>query len=433
MSTTQRVDTVVVGGGQAGLALGYYLAQQHRDFVILDAHARVGDAWRMRWDSLRLFTPAKFDGLPDMRFPADPLTFPTKDQQADYLEAYAARFDLPVRGGVAVEAVWRENARFVVAAGTDRWTADNVVLATGGSQVPKVPHLAGSIAPEVLQLHSGDYRNPAQLRPGKVLVVGVGNSGAEIALEVSRSHPTWLAGAPSGQLPVRHGRAAARFVLPVIRFAALHVLTMATPVGRKAAPVMLSRAAPLIRTKMRDLAAAGVRSVPRVIGVRAGMPIVDGAVDGDSSGFAWSVANIIWCTGYRNDFSWVNLPGFQDGRTACAVARNRPLRSRACTSSARSSCFRRCRRPSPACAATPSTWPGTWTLRSVSRSRRPDERRGALTRCATRSCRGCARLRASGAPPAPLPSRTPRPRAPGCRRNPAADRSARAGDRPAPS
>ncbi|HEY9477978.1 MAG TPA: FAD-dependent oxidoreductase [Microbacteriaceae bacterium] len=306
MSTAEHVDTVVVGGGQSGLAIGYFLAQQHRDFVILDAHPHLGDAWRTRWDSLRLFTPAKFDGLPGMRFPADPLTFPTKDQQADYLEAYAARFDLPVHGGVHVEAVWRENGRLVVAAGTDRWTADNVVLATGGSQVPKVPHLAESMAPEVLQLHSSDYRNPAQLRPGTVLVVGVGNSGAEIALEVSRSHPTWLAGTPSGQLPVRHGRAAARFALPVIRFVALHVLTLATPLGRKAAPAMVSRAAPLIRTKMRDLAAAGVRSVPRVTGARDGMPVVDG----DS---VLSVANIIWCTGYRNDFSWVNLPGFQDG------------------------------------------------------------------------------------------------------------------------
>ena len=306
MSAAEHVDTVIVGGGQAGLALGYYLAQQHRDFVILDAHPRVGDAWRTRWDSLRLFTPAKFDGLPGMRVPADPLTFPTKDQHADYLEAYAARFDLPVRGDVGVEAVWRENGRFVVAAGASRWIANSVVLATGGSQVPKLPEVAESIAPEVRQFHSSDYRNPAQLRPGNILVVGVGNSGAEIALEVSRSHPTWLAGTPSGQLPVRHGRVAARFALPVIRFAALHVLTRATPVGRRAAPVMVSRAAPLIRTKMRDLAAAGVRSVPRVIGVRDGMPVVDG----DS---VLSVANIIWCTGYRNDFSWVNLPGFEDG------------------------------------------------------------------------------------------------------------------------
>jgi putative flavoprotein involved in K+ transport len=136
--------------------------------------------------------------------------------------------------------------------------------------------------------------------------VGVGNSGAEIALDVSRSHPTWLAGTPSGQLPVRHGRTAARFVLPVIRFAALHVLTRATPLGRKAAPVMVSRAAPLIRTKMRDLAAAGVHFVPRVIGVRAGLPVVEG-------GSVLSVANIIWCTGYRDDFGWVHLPGFEEG------------------------------------------------------------------------------------------------------------------------
>jgi putative flavoprotein involved in K+ transport len=306
MNATEHVDTVVVGGGQAALALGYYLAQQHRDFVILDAHTRIGDAWRLRWDSLRLFTPAKFDNLPGMRFPGDRLSFPTKDQHADYLEAYAARFGLPVHTGVTVEAVRREEDGFLVSAGSRRWWAANVVLATGGSQRPRLPELAASIAPEVLQLHSSRYRNPAQLRPGNVLVVGVGNSGAEIALEVSRTHPTWLAGTPSGQLPVRHGRAAARFVLPVIRFAALHVLTLATPVGRKAQGAMTRRAAPLIRTKMADLAAAGVRSVPRVVGVANGMPVVDG-------GSVVSVENIIWCTGYRTDFSWVHLAGFRDG------------------------------------------------------------------------------------------------------------------------
>ena len=306
MNSTTRVDTVVVGGGQAGLALGYHLAQQQRDFVILDAQTRVGDAWRTRWDSLRLFTPARFDGLPGAAFPADPLAFPTKDDQADYLEAYAGRFGLPIHTGIRVEAVWREDGRFVVAGGAGRWTADSVVLATGGNQVPRVPGFAASIAPEVLQLHSSGYRNAGQLKPGNVLVVGVGNSGAEIAREVSRSHPTWLAGTPSGQLLVRHGRVAARFVFPVVRLAALHILTMATPVGRRAARRLMSHADPLIRTKMRDLADAGVRFVPRVVGVRSGMPVVDG----DS---VLSVENVIWCTGYRNDFGWVNLPGFQGG------------------------------------------------------------------------------------------------------------------------
>lgn len=306
MNASEQVDTVVVGGGQSGLALGYYLAQQKRDFVILDAHARVGDAWRLRWDSLRLFTPAKFNTLPGVRFSGDPLSFPTKDQHAEYLAAYASRFALPVRNGVRVEAVWREEDRFTVAAGARRWSARSVVLATGGSQRPRSPEFAASIAPEVLQLHSSDYRNPSQLRRGNVLVVGAGNSGAEIALEVSRFHPTWLAGAPSAQLPVRHGRTAARFLFPLVRFAALRVLTRATRVGRKAAAAMATQATPLIRTKMSDLAAAGVHSVPRVVGVADGMPVADG-------GSVLRVDNVIWCTGYRTDFSWVHLPGFQNG------------------------------------------------------------------------------------------------------------------------
>ena len=149
-SETGRVlDTVVIGGGQAGLAIAYHLAQQHRDLVILDAHERVGDAWRLRWDSLRLFTPAKFDGLPGMPFPGDRLGFPTKDEQADYLEAYAAHFGLPVRTGVHVDRVHRVGDRFVVEAGARRWEAENVVLATGGYQVPRVPEFADRLAASV--------------------------------------------------------------------------------------------------------------------------------------------------------------------------------------------------------------------------------------------------------------------------------------------
>jgi putative flavoprotein involved in K+ transport len=302
------LDTVIVGGGQAGLALGYYLRRSNRRFVILDAHERVGDAWRSRWDSLRLFTPAKFNGLPGMPFPGDRLAFPTKDAQADYLEAYVARFDLPVRLGVRVDGISRAGGRFVVTSRGRRWEAENVVVATGGSQVPRVPAFAAELAPEVTQLHSSDYRNPSQLRSGPVLVVGLGNSGAEIALEVSRTRETSIAGAPSGEFPFRHGRAAALVVLPLLRLAALHVLTVKTPIGRKVLPKLSAGALPLIRTKLAELSAAGVRSVPRVVGVREGRPVLENDESVD-------VANVIWCTGYTDDFEWMDLPAFDsDGR-----------------------------------------------------------------------------------------------------------------------
>ena len=297
---TAAVDTVIIGAGQSGLALGYYLAQQHRNFVILDAGTRVGEAWRSRWDSLRLFTPAKYDGLPGRPFPGDPLAFPTKDEQADYLEDYASRFHLPVRPNTAVTRLSHDGQRFHVTAGTQRWTAANVVLATGACQLPKTPGFAADLPSDVVQLHSHDYKNPAQLKPGPVLVVGVGNSGAEIALETSRTHETWLAGKPSAELPFRHGRTAARFFLPVVRFAGMHVLNTNTPVGRKVLPKIAAMATPLIRTKLADLGAAGVHLVPRVTGVQDGEVILD---DGQSL----PVANVIWCTGFTEAYPWLDI------------------------------------------------------------------------------------------------------------------------------
>ena len=161
------VDTVIIGAGQSGLALGYYLAQQRRDFVILDAGTRVGEAWRSRWDSLRLFTPAKYNGLPGRPFPGDPLAFPTKDEQADYLEDYASRFHLPLRPTTAVTRLSHDGQRFHVTAGTQRWTAVNVVLATGACQLPKTPGFAAELPSDVVQLHSFDYQNPASWAAGR--------------------------------------------------------------------------------------------------------------------------------------------------------------------------------------------------------------------------------------------------------------------------
>lgn len=301
----ERLDTVIVGGGQAGLATAYHLKKRDSSFVVLDAEERVGDAWRKRWDSLRLFTPAKYDGLPGLRFPAPRWSFPTKDEVGDYLEAYVARFELPVRSGVYVDRVFREGDRYVVESGLQAIEADNVIVATGAERVPKLPSFASELDPRIAQLHSGDYQNPGQLGDGGVLVVGVGNSGAEIAYELSRTHAVYQAGIPSAEIPVRHGSVPSRVVLPVIRFAGTHVLTMRTPIGRKVRPRFLAMAAPLIRVKSKDLAAAGVERVARVTGVRDGMPqLADGRV--------LDVANVVWCTGFVCDFSWIDLPVLGD-------------------------------------------------------------------------------------------------------------------------
>jgi len=304
-SETERVETVVVGGGQAGLAIGRELAKRGQRFVILDASERVGDTWRRRWDSLRLFTPARYDGLPGWRFPAPGWSFPTKDEMADYLEAYAARFDLPVETGVRVDRLSRRGDRFVVSAGDRRFEADRVVVASGAHRSPHVPAFASELDPRIVQLHSSEYRGPSQLQEGSVLVVGAGNSGAEIALELARSRPTSLAGRQVGEIPVRHGSPAARLLLPVIRFLGHHLLTVRTPIGRKVGPKLATEATPLIRVKSKGLAAAGVERVPRLVGVRDGLPVLE-----DER--ALEVRNVVWCTGFRQDFSWIDLPVFGD-------------------------------------------------------------------------------------------------------------------------
>lgn len=303
MPQTQYVDTLVIGGGQAGLATGYYLKQQQRDFLILDANERIGDAWRKRWDSLHLFTFAKFDGLPGMPFPAPANTFPTKDAMSDYLEAYAARFELPVRTGTQVDHLAREGGRFVATSGTLRFEADHVVVAMGNFQTPRAPAFAGQLDPSIVQVHSSAYRNPAQLREGGVLIVGAGNSGAEIAMEVVRSHPTWLSGRDIGHLPFRIEGVASRLFASrlVLRVLFHRVLTVDTPIGRKMRPKMLAGGGPLIRQKPKDLIAAGIVRVPKVAGVRDGQPMLE-------DGRVLDVANVIWCTGFHPGFSWIDLP-----------------------------------------------------------------------------------------------------------------------------
>jgi putative flavoprotein involved in K+ transport len=301
-------ETIVVGGGQAGLAVGYHLKKRGAPFVILDGNERIGGSWRTRtWHSLRLFTPARFDGLPGWPFPAPAWAFPTSDELADYLEAYAARFELPVRSGVAVDRLTRNGERYIVYSGDRRFEADRVVVATGFYGRPTIPDFASELDPRIVQMHSSEYRDPSQLRSGGVLLVGAGNSGADIAMEVSRGHRTWLSGRDKGQVPFRVESRRARVLLPVLWFIASRVLTVRTPIGRKIRPKVLANGAPLIRVKPDDLAAAGVERVPRTAGVRNGAPLLE-------DGRLLDVSNVIWCTGFRADFSWIDLPVFgEDG------------------------------------------------------------------------------------------------------------------------
>lgn len=304
----ERIHTVVVGGSQAGLAVGYHLARADVPFLILDAEDRIGDAWRRRWDSLRLFSPARYSGLPGMGFPAGGDHYPTKTEMADYLETYANRFELPVRTGTRVDSLERNSERFVLHAGTDEIEAENVVIAMATHQVPWVPSFAARLDEGITQLHTANYLNPSQLQDGPVLVVGAGNSGAEIALDVAGQRRTMLSGTYPNHVPIDiDSRLARRVVIPLIfRVIGHHVLTVDNPLGRRVRPNVFGHGAPLIRTKPKDITAAGIENVPRVQRVRDGLPqLEDGRVT--------DVPNVIWCTGFRPSVSWIHLPVFEEG------------------------------------------------------------------------------------------------------------------------
>jgi len=301
-----EVDVVVIGGGQAGLSVGYHLARCGVErFVILDANARVGDSWRQRWDSLRLFSPARFDGLDGMPFPAPPRDCPTKDEMGDYLEAYARHFRLPVRNGVRVDGVSRTGGRYQVTSGAQRFLAREVVIAMADYQKPKTPAFAGELDPSIVQLHSSAYRRPGQLRPGTVLLVGAGNSGAEIAMELRKAgHPVMVAGPDVGSIPGWFQSTFGQVVFAPLLFRGIfhRLLTESTPAGRRV-KAKGHRSTPLIRTLPKHLAPAGVQRVGRVLGVRGGRPVLE-------DGTVLDVQNVIWSTGFHPGFSWVHVPVF---------------------------------------------------------------------------------------------------------------------------
>jgi putative flavoprotein involved in K+ transport len=255
-----------------------------------------------------------------MPFPAPAFSFPTKDEMADYLESYARQFQLPVRTGTRVNRVSRNGDGFVVGTEQGTFAARQVVVAMSTFQKPRIPAFARELAPDITQLTSFEYRNPSALRAGGVLVVGAGNSGAEIALDLAARHRVWLAGRDVGQIPFRIESRVAHAMVPIIFRIVFHrVLTIRTPMGRKARVRMLTTGAPLIRTKREDLTAAGVERVGRVAGAREGKPVLE-------DGRVLDVSNVIWCTGFEPGFSWLDLDvhGDLEPRHDAGVARDIP-------------------------------------------------------------------------------------------------------------
>ena len=285
----------MIGAGQAGLAIGHFLARQGRPFVIVEAGDSVGSAWRARWDSLTLFTPRRFDGLPGLAFPGDPDGYPTREEVIAYLERYAETFELPIELDSAVRSLTQRDGTFVVDLGGRRLGADQVVVATGPFQVPSIPAFAAGLAPEVFQIHSAGYRAPTDLPPGgRVIVVGGGNTGFQLAEELSATHRVDLS-VGSRQTPLPQ-RLLGRDLFWWLTKLGLLTKTVDSRIGRRA-----RHRDTLIGSSPRGLRRRGVRLRPRVVGASGRtLSFADGSeLDADA---------VIWATGYRLDHSWIELP-----------------------------------------------------------------------------------------------------------------------------
>jgi putative flavoprotein involved in K+ transport len=294
--TSTLRDVVVIGGGQAGLAIGYHLADQGLDFTILEAGDGPAGAWRGRWDSLELFTPVRHDSLPGLTFPGDPDHYPTRDEVCAYLTEYAVRFALPVEYDRRVRRVTRAQEGYLVEVGDRTHRADQVVVATGPFQAPFLPPIAEGLSPGVVQLHSAEYRSPDAIPAGPVLVVGGGNTGFQIAEELSHSHAVHLS-IGSRQLPLPQ-RILGRDIFGFLIATGLMAMTRNSRIGRR----MRDRDS-LIGSSPRGARRRGVHLHGRT-------SAATGTTVAFEDGTSLEVATVIWATGFRLDHSWIDAPAF---------------------------------------------------------------------------------------------------------------------------
>ncbi len=299
----EKYDVVIIGGGQAGLAMGYQLASRGANFIILDAADRTGDPWRQRWDSLRLFTPASHSSLPGIPFPADPHHLPHKDEVADYLESYARLLGLPIRYRVKVTGLHHvsEWSGFTIETSTGSFAADQVVIATGPFQTPVIPAVSGALTKRITQLHSSEYRGPSQLPDGDVLVVGGGNSGVQIAAELAATRRTWLS--VGEKLPTLPDRVMGRSIFWWLDTVGAMDVSVRSRMGRRAS----QRDFLIGKSAAATAGLHGVRLTGRVVGAEGSVFFTDDAA-------AIEQAAVIWATGFRQDFSWVDAPVLIGGR-----------------------------------------------------------------------------------------------------------------------
>jgi putative flavoprotein involved in K+ transport len=290
------LDVIVIGAGQSGLSLAWHLAQQGRRFLVLDAAPELGHAWRSRWDSLRLFTPAQYDSLPGSEFPAPADSYPSKDQVADYLAEYANKFELPILLSTTVTRVQQRGDLFAVATNQGTLRTRQVVIATGPFQDPVIPCVADGLDTGVVQIHSAEYRNPNQLPPGPVVVVGAGNSGLQIADELADHHDVTLAvGARALELPQR---ILGRDLFWWLSKLGVITKTAGSPLARR----MQARGDLVIGSSTKALRRRGVTIRPRVVSTSPeAVTFADGTTVRPTS--------VIWATGFRSDYSWIEVPG----------------------------------------------------------------------------------------------------------------------------